>query len=235
MSGRSPRWIREPGVRVGALPVGSTVNLSVTGLLREFLVVHQGKPSSLYDDSCNGTWLLMKDIYENRQWHYVSDNRNSYKASNIHSYLNGMFLGQFDRNIREAIKQVKIPYVDGTGGSAVASGADGLAAKVFLLSGYEIGLTQANYNQYVPIDGACLDYFSGTAATDAKRIAYLNGSAAIWYLRSPHSNTTTDVFDVLISGAMSLCNITNPYGIRPAIILPSNFRISEDRIAEPAA
>ena len=48
--------------------VGSTVKLTVNGKAREFIVVHQGKPSSVYDESCNGTWLLMKDIYENRVW-----------------------------------------------------------------------------------------------------------------------------------------------------------------------
>ena len=235
MSGRSPRWIREPSVRAGALAVGSTVNLSVAGLLREFLVVHQGKPSALYDDSCDGTWLLMKDCYENRVWHSVSNNGNSYKASDIHSYLNGMFLGQFKLNIQKAIKPVKIPYVDGTGGSAVASGANGLAAKVFLLSGYEIGMTQASFNRYLPEDGACLDYFSGTAASDAKRIAYLNGTATSWWLRSPHSNTSTDAFDIYTSGALLFYSVSDSYGIRPAIILPSNFYISADRIAEPTA
>ena len=44
--------------------VGSTVKLTVNGKAREFIVVHQGKPSSVYDESCNGTWLLMKDIYQ---------------------------------------------------------------------------------------------------------------------------------------------------------------------------
>lgn len=235
MSGRSPRWIREPGVRVGALPVGSIVNLSVTGLLREFLVVHQGKPSSLYDDSCDGTWLLMKDIYENRVWHSVSNNGNNYKASTIHGYLNGMFLGQFDRNIREAIKPAKIPYVNGYGSiGSVASGADGLDAKCFLLSGYEMGWTQSNYS-YLPIDGACLDYFSGAAATDAKRIAYLNGTATIWWLRSPHTNSSTYTFCTRANGDWMYYNVIELYGIRPAIILPSNFYISADRIAEPAA
>lgn len=234
MSGRSPRWIRKPGVRVGALPVGSTVELSLTGLLREFLVVHQGKPSALYDDSCDGTWLLLNDIYEGRVWHSTSNNGNSYKASDIHSYLNGMFLGQFDRNTREAIKQVKIPYVNGLGSTgAVASGADGLDAKCFLLSGYEMGWTQSNYS-YLPIDGACLDYFSGTAVTDAKRIAYLNGTATNWWLRSPHTNTSTDAFCVRASGDWMYYSVTELYSIRPAIILPSNFRISADRFTEAA-
>ena len=48
---------------ISTLAVGSSVYLNVGGVRKEFLVVHQGKPSSLYDSSCNGTWLLMKDIY----------------------------------------------------------------------------------------------------------------------------------------------------------------------------
>ena len=65
--------------------VGSTVKLKVNGTAKEFIVVHQGKPSSLYDNSCDGTWLLMKDIYENRQWH--NSNVNNLENSTIHSYL----------------------------------------------------------------------------------------------------------------------------------------------------
>ena len=48
-------------VALGQKAVGSVVKLKFNGAMREFLVVHQGKPSSLYDESCNGTWLLMKD------------------------------------------------------------------------------------------------------------------------------------------------------------------------------
>ena len=173
-------------VALSTKAVGSTVKLKVNGTAREFLVVHQGKPSSLYDESCNGTWLLMKDIYENRQWH--SSNSNSYKASTIHSYLNGTFLNLFDADIREVIKQVKIPYVNGTGNSAVASGSSGLSCKIFLLSGREVGFSTSD-NQYFPNDGAKLSYFeSGTGSSALnKRIAKLNGSAAFWWLRSPHT------------------------------------------------
>lgn len=50
-------------VRLGAKAVGSIVKIKVNGAAKDFIIVHQGKPSSVYDDSCNGTWLLMKDIY----------------------------------------------------------------------------------------------------------------------------------------------------------------------------
>ena len=215
-------------VALSTKAVGSTVKLKVNGTAREFLVVHQGKPSSLYDESCNGTWLLMKDCYESRQWH--SSNSNSYKASTIHSYLNGTFLNLFDADIREVIKQVKIPYVNGTANSAVASGSNGLSCKIFLLSGREVGFSTSD-NQYFPNDGAKLSYFeSGTGSSALnKRIAKLNGSATFWWLRSPFTSYTDFAWRVSSNGGYSgggRC--TGSYGIRPALVLPSDLLVSAD-------
>lgn len=183
--------------------VGSTVKLKVNGTAKEFIVVHQGKPSSLYDDSCNGTWLLMKDIYENRVWQ--SGNINKYESSDIHTYLNNTFLNLFESNIRDAIKQVKIPYrKNGGSGGTDQSGANGLSAKIFLLSGYEVGWTTSDYS-YFPVDGAKLSYFESGTGTSAnnKRIANLNGSAAYWWLRSPYTLSTYYVWSVHSDGNCS--------------------------------
>ena len=49
--------------KLGTKAVGSIVKLKVGGTAKEFLVGHQGKPSSMYDESCDGTWLLMKDSF----------------------------------------------------------------------------------------------------------------------------------------------------------------------------
>ena len=160
---------------LSAKAVGSIVKLNVNGSPRDFIVVHQGKPGSMYDESCNGTWLLMKDIYENRQWH--SSNVNDYQNSTIHSYLNSTFLGLFDPEIQAVIKQVKIPYRKGSGTSkTVTSGANGLSAKIFLLSSTEVSF---NHNYMPTNEGAELSYFAGCAdsGSDNKRVAYLNSSA----------------------------------------------------------
>lgn len=214
-------------VALSTKAVGSTVKLKVNGTAREFLIVHQGRPSTLYDSSCDGTWLLMKDIYENRQWH--SSNSNSYKASTIHTYLNGTFLNLFEADIREAIKQVKIPYVNGTANSAVASGTNGLSCKIFLLSGYEMGWTQSN-NQYFPVDGAKLAYFESGTGTSAnnKRIAKLNGSATLWWLRSPGTSGSGHAWIVLSDGYYGNLNCSLSCGVRPALVLPSNLLVSDD-------
>ena len=208
--------------------VGSTVKLKVNGTAKEFIVVHQGKPSSLYDDSCNGTWLLMKDIYENRVWQ--SGNINKYESSDIHTYLNNTFLNLFESNIRDAIKRVKIPYrKNGGSGGTDQSGANGLSAKIFLLSGYEVGWTTSDYS-YFPVDGAKLSYFESGTGTSAnnKRIANLNGSAARWWLRSPNTNLTSNVWGVFTDGYCSSYGASDSHGIRPALILPSTLLVSDD-------
>ena len=213
-------------VTLSSKAIGSTIKLKVNGSAKDFIVVHQGKPSSVYDDSCNGTWLLMKDIYENRQWH--SSNTNDYANSTIHSYLNSTFLNLFESNIKNAIKQVKLPYRKGSGTSTtVTSGSNGLSAKIFLLSATE---TSFNFSTMPSGEGAELAYFKGCAdnSSDSKRVAYLNGSAAVWWLRSPSCNYSDLALYVSSRGGWSNTYCSNSGGVRPALILPSTLLVSDD-------
>ena len=214
-------------VTLSSKAIGSTIKLKVNGSAKDFIVVHQGKPSSVYDDSCNGTWLLMKDIYENRQWH--SSNTNDYANSTIHSYLNSTFLNLFESNIKNAIKQVKLPYRKGSGTSTtVTSGSNGLSAKIFLLSATE---TSFNFSSYMPSgEGAELAYFKGCAdnSSDSKRVAYLNGSAAVWWLRSPYCYGFYGALHVNSNGDWGYSYCSYSCGIRPALILPSTLLVSDD-------
>lgn len=213
-------------VTLSSKAIGSTIKLKVNGSAKDFIVVHQGKPSSVYDDSCNGTWLLMKDIYENRQWH--SSNTNDYANSTIHSYLNSTFLNLFESNIKNAIKQVKLPYRKGSGTSTtVTSGSNGLSAKIFLLSATE---TSFNFSTMPSGEGAELAYFKGCAdnSSDSKRVAYLNGSAAYWWLRSPYCGYFLDALYVSSNGDGNGRYCSYSSGIRPALILPSSLLVSDD-------
>lgn len=213
-------------VTLSSKAIGSTIKLKVNGSARNFIVVHQGKPSSVYDDSCNGTWLLMQDIYENRAWH--SSNTNDYANSTIHSYLNSTFLNLFESNIKNAIKQVKLPYRKGSGTSTtVTSGSNGLSAKIFLLSATE---TSFDFSYMPSGEGAELAYFKGCAdnSSDSKRVAYLNGSATLWWLRSPYCNYFDFALYVNSSGDWYRSFCSDSYGIRPALILPSTLLVSDD-------
>ena len=213
-------------VTLSSKAIGSTIKLKVNGSAKDFIVVHQGKPSSVYDDSCNGTWLLMKDIYENRQWH--SSNTNDYANSTIHSYLNSTFLNLFESNIKNAIKQVKLPYRKGSGTSTtVTSGSNGLSAKIFLLSATE---TSFSFSYMPSGEGAELAYFKGCAdnSSDSKRVAKLNGSATYWWLRSPSCSLFSVALYVYSNGDWNNNGCSYSYGIRPALILPSTLLVSDD-------
>ena len=211
--------------RLGNMAVGSTVKIKVNGASKDFIVVQQGNPNtSTYDSSCNGTWLLMKDIYTTSTF----GNNNSYKDSSIHTYLNGTFYNLIDSNIRAAIKQVKIPYQNGTGSDgSLATGSNGLRTKVFLLSGYEVGWTTSD-NTSFPQDGAKLDYFGSGDDGNSKRVAYNGSSAAVWWLRSPNTNYSNSIWTVKSDGSYDVLGYSNTYGVRPAFVLPSELVVSDD-------
>ena len=207
--------------------IGSTIKLKVNGSAKDFIVVHQGKPSSVYDDSCNGTWLLIKDIYEKHQWH--SSDANDYANSTIHDRLNSTFLNLFEPNIKRAIKQVKLPYRKGNGSSeTVTSGSNGLSAKIFLLSAAETSFS----NAYMPSgEGTELAYFKGCAddSSDSKRVAYFGRFADFWWLRSPScSGFSNYAMYVDSNGALGYYLSPSSYGIRPAFVLPSTLLVSDD-------
>lgn len=217
------------GILASALPVGSTVKLMEGGSAVEYLVVNQGIPSnsSLYDASCDGTWLLRKDIHSNRQWD--TSNVNKYESSAINTWLNGDFFNSLGSVEQAAIKQVKIPYrKNGGSGGTDQSGANGLSTKIFLLSGYEVGWTTSD-NRYFPVDGAKLAYFESGTGTSAnnKRIANLTGSAVRWWLRSPDPGDVDVVWYVSYNGNYNGYYASTSYGIRPALILSKTALFDE--------
>lgn len=200
-------------VKLSTKAVGSIVKIKVNGAAKDFIIVHQGLPSSAYDASCNGVWVVMKDIYTTSTF----GNNNSYKDSGIHTYLNGTFYNLIDSQIRAVIKQVKIPYTN----SGVQSGANGLSTKVFLLSGTEVGFSGVSY---MNTEGAKLSYFDSAS----KRVAYNGSSAGAWWLRSPYTHGSYYVWSVRSDGSYDVWHCSNTCGVRPAFVLPSELVVSDD-------
>ena len=218
-------WAVASGTPIGNVAVGDIIQLRENLVPVDYIVVHQGLPGSMYDASCDGTWLLRKDIAENRVWD--SGNSNVLESSDIQSYLNGTWINRYDTDIRNAIKQVKIPYRQNGGSSGTdRNGANGLSCKIFLLSGREVGFTN-NESPRFPNDGSKLDYFisGNTSPAQQRRVANLNGSATFWWLRSPLTNSADTVWNVSPGGDPVTWDASIPYGVRPALVLPSDFRI----------
>lgn len=214
------------GILASSFEVGTVVKLMENGTATDFIVVNQGNPDeSLYDSSCNGTWLLRKDVYDSDQWNTTSVN--NYKASAIYNRLNDAttgILGRFDAKTQNIIKEVKIPYWDGTGsGGSAATGTNGLTSKLFLLSMLEAGFVGSFY----PATGVKLDWFISGMSTTAlnHRIAYENGEVSRWWMRDPSTDTSNVVYNVDEQGGSSGAAASgNYYGIRYALIIPSTSR-----------
>lgn len=215
------------GTSAGDIDVGATVKINENGQAVDYLVVHQGLPSDIYDASCEGTWCLRKDIAENRVWD--SGNSNVLETSDIQAYLNGDWMNRYDPDVLESIKQVKIPYRQNGGSSGTdRNGANGLSCKIFLLSCREVGFTN-NESSYFPNDGSKLDYFisGNTSSAQQRRVANLNGRASGWWLRSPYSRDSGNVWVVFSSGNHDNWVAGISFGVRPCIILPYSFKFQE--------
>lgn len=223
--GNIARECYSTGKKLSSCAVGTIVQLPENGVNVEYIVVHQGLPSSMYDESCNGTWLLRKECLSSaRAWH--SSNKNNYANSDINSYLNGTFFNSLGVIEQSAIKQVKIPYRKGSGVSkTVTSGVNGLSTKVFLLSAAELSF---NITEIMPTnEGAELSYFKGCSdtGTDTKRVCKVGSSNYYWWTRTPYCHENygeTEAITVNLTGGIAdhLCYNTN--GIRPALIMNSD-------------
>ncbi len=212
---------------LGDKAVGDIVKIKENGVAVNYLIVHKGKPSDMYDDSCDGVWLLREKSHSTRAWDGTSSSfDNDYENSDIKTWLNGTFLNTIDEKIRAAIKTVKIPYKKGTGSAStgIYSGSNGLSCKIFLLGAYEVGFTTSD-NQYVPVDGAKLSYFTSATQRICKDS---NGSAVIWWLRSAYTNHTYSAWGVSADGTLNYLNTCFTYAVRPAFVLPSSLLVGED-------
>lgn len=237
MSGIVPK-LSEPVIPtkdfpIGDLAVGSPVWLNVSGVPTEFLVVQRGNPdTSLYDASCDGVWLMMKGLYDaNTRW--IKDTPARYDQSNVHDYLNNTFLNLLDDAVKNKIIQVKIPYTKGE--FTIYSGTNGLSTRCFLPAGAEVGAKNYGGAYAIMGDGSCLEYFKG--ATDETRIAYKDGVASHWGLRTPtrpgagEGSTSQSICIVQNDGYINIGG--SPIGKppwRPLMILPYDALVNEDGI-----
>lgn len=222
---------------LGDKNVGDIVRINEKGNPVDFIIVHKGNPdASLYDESCDGIWLLRLQAHSNRAFEY--DNIGDYENSDIKSWLNTSYYNSIDSEIRGVIKEVKIPFKKGTGFSAagVYSGTKGLLCNVFLLSSIEVG--QLPNASYVPKDGVKLSYFLSAEDTDvastrnSRRIcSNSSGDAVKWWLRSPYvGGAGTHALSIGVKGGSASSDASSDSSLwaRPAFVLPADLVVDHD-------
>lgn len=114
-------------VPIGSLKPGQIVYLKKDNKDTPFIVWQVGKPQftffssnessnvniksyDIYDDSCDGVFLVQKDI----DALVPLDSKTSlYAKSSIKSYLDTTYYNSFSSRVKSAIKRVKIPYASG--------------------------------------------------------------------------------------------------------------------------
>lgn len=206
--------------RLGDMAVGSTVKIKVNGTLMDFIIVQQGNPdSTIYDASCNGTWVLMNVLYILQKW----DSRHpDYASSDISDYLRNSFFNLLEPGCRSAIKSVKIPYVDN---ETVRYGANGLPVTVFLLSASELGWTSINVSIYK--EGSRLSRFHD--GMNSTRVARYKGSSKYYWTRSKARDYYDGVVTVTSDGGPEVKTVyADNVGVRPAFILPKEQLVSSN-------
>lgn len=201
----------------GDLPVGSSVYMKINGISKEFIIVQQGLPSSSYDSSCDGTWLMMAEDYTKMKW---ATSLTTYGNSSVHNYLQNDFFNLIDSDIRDIIKQVKIPSCTNLTSGAVGS----LTAKVFLLSVREMVSNELEDVSISPAEGSTLDFFKNLNEI-------YNPSKNQWWTRSPFAPDNTYNWVWFITTQNNTNNVygtaefTYSYGIKPALVLPSDVLV----------
>ena len=219
------KLVFQSNMTLADLPVGSSVFMNMKGVPTEFLIVHQGLPdATMYDASCDDTWLLMRTVYGEDMG--FGTNVDDFQSSDVRLELNDVIFFDFDASVQNIIKQVKIPSFKYSPNNSVVYGENGLPAKLFLLSAYEVGWTNVDGSFHV--EGAVLDYFKGCAVKDPKRIAYYSNDSgqAAWWLRSTIVDSHKKACSIW-DGELWVENFTTLCSIRPALVLPRTTLVDD--------
>lgn len=198
---------------LGLYSVGSTIKMDINGNKRVWRIAYKGNPNpNLYDESCNGVWLVLNTIYSTR----ANGSDCQYAGGTIDTYLNGTFLDRIDKdgNAAKYIKDVKIPYAkkQGDGSWEVQTKENGLSCKVFLPSIFELGGAE---NLSIYKDGSKLGYYDGSPSTLTLE---QSGTPAPWRTRTVTSDAQSE-FSVDATGTITTCAPTDVIGVVPCVIM----------------
>jgi hypothetical protein len=224
-------------VQIGTLAAGTKLNFTIGGIVRDCYILNQGRPTDqwndgtiVYDSSCDGTWVTMDDPpLAGLQWNTSSPA--TYAGSSMHSYLNSTFYNSIESNVRNNIKQVKIPYwtysYDPYGN--VNYGSSGLSCKVFLLSYAEVDHGGSISGPGLIHDGVPVDFVPNHYLDDPDTLKY---SWTRTGLASTDGSPATQARFYSTSGLGGSADVTSgpesysSIGTRPTFILPSTFQVT---------
>ena len=206
------------GIKASDLSIGQIVKLMENGVATDFIVVQQGLPGSMYDSSCDGTWLLRKNVYNIMFWQdpYDSEKYYSWGTCSANTWLNNTYYNLLGSVEKAVIKEVNIP----------TSATDNVIDKVFWLGGTEVGFV--GDSDFISV-GAKLAYFDENSQykADPKRVV----TAHEWWLRSQRRFYDKQAFYIKTDGSSTYISINQTSkGNRPCLIIPSTSKFDKDTL-----
>ncbi len=164
--------------------------------------------SNRYSESDARMWLN-SDQGADQWWTPI----NPYSRPSAHTDLPG-FLSGLDADFLAVIgktkKTTELALSDGGGSETVSD-------RFFLLSLAEVyGGNPSDTSEPYPYYSNYSDLSAASSAPDSNRIKYLNGSAAVWWLRSPRTDIASQTYRVNASGNLSSGGSVNSHGMAPA-------------------
>ncbi|WP_294514126.1 DUF6273 domain-containing protein, partial [uncultured Intestinimonas sp.] len=221
--------------QLGQLAVGATVKIKKNGVLKDHLILHQGKPSARYDDSCDGTWVL--DLTPTGLMAWDPGGSNVFETSQLADFLVwGDLYSAYEPHIQAALHSAVVPYRAGGGlNGSDRTGSSGFACTFFPLSGREVGLTEDD-NPGFPRDGDKLDYFlTGLGAEANERRTFRNSGQTIsWWLRTMVQTNEIEGYYIGAYGAVSTMRVAYAQNaLLYAFILDGDLWVDEDGTVLP--
>lgn len=209
-------------VTLGNKNVGDIVKLKENGTPVEFIIVHKGLPPTYYDASCNGVWLLRKQVYP-VQWSGDGRGNGNYAQGEMKSWLENTYYNMFDSVTKTGIKNVRIPYEYGSGSSA--TGAAGTLGHCFPLSFCEVGnrFSDAVFSSRLSYFASCNDTYEEKRAADQQWYTRNTGYNSYYNVNWLGSVRTTGLLDNTIGKSAS-----EKYYIRPAMIFGNDATVNND-------
>ena len=220
---------------ISGFPVGTSVYLyEGGGTAVEYIIVQQGNPdTSTYDSSCNGTWIMRKEVLVGECPFYDETwDINQYAGYELDYTLNTTLYNKFSAQLKTAIQTAKIPYINGTNKGTYQKLENGLPRNVFAPSNYELGFVESDNSGVIFRCGSKLSYFKTGDNTTANNLrkAYRGTKVVEWWLRTPCKHKQYYADTVSTSGWYSFAGPSSTLGARPMLILKPDTNVPKDMI-----
>lgn len=208
-------------------PVGTIFKMNIQSTPYEFIVVQQGVPTSgyTYSSNCNGTWLLMKNTFIEKQFSsYEYDS--SFNDSDMKKYLDGDFYNSFDSTHKSKIKRVTVPYQYWSRYTDYSTATS--TGYVFLPSMAELGFASYIDGGH---DGSALDYFKVTPDDEASSLRVSGDRKVYWSRTGDGGRNPPHIAAVQTNGSWyrgADTGVDDTHSVRPMIIIDPNAMFNDN-------